>query len=67
MKILLNNRLEEISKEPLSIDEMLELKKFSFKMRIIKLNGVLIPKEKYASTFIHEGDNVNMLYLMSGG
>jgi thiamine biosynthesis protein ThiS len=67
MKILLNNRLEEFSKEPLSIDEMLELKKFSFKMRIIKLNGVLIPKEKYASTFIHEGDNVNMLYLMSGG
>ncbi|MCX6330912.1 MAG: sulfur carrier protein ThiS [Bacteroidia bacterium] len=67
MKILLNNRLEEFSKEPISINEMLELKKFSFKMRIIKLNGVLIPKEKYDSTFIHEGDNVNMLYLMSGG
>jgi thiamine biosynthesis protein ThiS len=67
MKILLNNRLEEFNKEPLSINEMLELKKFSFKMRIIKLNGVLIPKEKYDSTFIHEGDNVNMLYLMSGG
>jgi thiamine biosynthesis protein ThiS len=67
MKILLNNRLEEFSKEPLSINEMLELKKFSFKMRIIKLNGVLIPKEKYYSTFIHEGDIVNMLYLMSGG
>lgn len=67
MKILLNNRLEEFNMEPLSINEMLELKKFSFKMRIIKLNGVLIPKEKYDSTFIHEGDNVNMLYLMSGG
>lgn len=67
MKILLNNRLEEFNKESLSINEMLELKKFSFKMRIIKLNGVLIPKEKYDSTFIHEGDNVNMLYLMSGG
>jgi thiamine biosynthesis protein ThiS len=67
MKILLNNRDEEFSGETLTISEMLELKKFSFKMRIIKLNGVFIPKDKYDSTYIHEGDNVHMLYLMSGG
>jgi len=46
---------------------MLLLKKFSFKMRIIKINGILISKEKYDSTIIQEGDNVQMLYLMSGG
>ncbi len=46
---------------------MLELKKFSFRMRIIKINGALIPKEKYDSTIIKDGDNVQMLYLMSGG
>ena len=54
-------------KDSISISEMLELKKFSFKMRIIKINGVLISKEKYDSTLIHSGDNVQMLYLMSGG
>jgi thiamine biosynthesis protein ThiS len=67
MKILLNNREEEFRNETLSVSEMLILKKFSFKMRIIKINGVLISKEKYDSTIIHDRDVVQMLYLMSGG
>jgi sulfur carrier protein ThiS len=36
-------------------------------MRIIKINNLLIEKEKYDTTIIHDGDNVQMLYLMSGG
>ena len=67
MKILLNNREEEFEKNVISVSEMLILKKFSFKLRVIKINGVLIPKEKYDSTVIHHNDNVQMLYLMSGG
>jgi sulfur carrier protein len=67
MKFLLNNREEEIGKESISVNEMLLIKKFSFKMRIIKINGVLISKEKYDTTIIHDGDDVQMLYLMSGG
>jgi thiamine biosynthesis protein ThiS len=67
MKILLNDREEEFKKESLSVNEMLSLKKFSFKMRIIKINGALISKEKYETTFIHEGDDVKMVYLMCGG
>jgi sulfur carrier protein len=67
MKILLNNRKEEFIKETISVSEMLSLKKFSFKMRIIKVNGAFISKEKYDSTIIHDGDDVQMLYLMSGG
>jgi thiamine biosynthesis protein ThiS len=67
MKILLNNREEEFRNEAISVSEMLALKNFSFKMRIIKVNGLLISKEKYDSTIIHDGDNVQMLYLMSGG
>jgi sulfur carrier protein len=67
MKILLNNREEEIRKESISVNEMLLMKKFSFKMRIIKINGVLISKEKYDTTIIHDGDDIQMLYLMSGG
>jgi thiamine biosynthesis protein ThiS len=67
MKILLNNRKEEFSRDAMSVNEMLVLKKFSYKMRIIKINGLLISKEKYDSTIIHDGDDVQMLYLMSGG
>jgi sulfur carrier protein len=67
MKILLNNRQEEFAEETISVAMMIELKKFSFRMRIIKINGTLIPREKYDTTIIREGDNVQMLYLMSGG
>jgi sulfur carrier protein len=67
MKILLNNREEEFTRESISVDDLLIVKKFSFKMRIIKINGVFVPKEKYNTTFIHNGDDVQMLYLMSGG
>ncbi|HAM09306.1 MAG: thiamine biosynthesis protein ThiS [Bacteroidetes bacterium GWE2_41_25] len=67
MKIILNNREEEFTGESLSVMEMLEMKKFTFRMRIIKINGELIPKEMYDSAMIHEGDDVQMLYLMSGG
>jgi sulfur carrier protein len=67
MKINLNNREELFEKETISVNEMLLLKKFSFKMRIIKVNGTLIPKDKYDSTTIKNGDDVQMIYLMSGG
>ena len=67
MKILLNDRDEEFGEETISVSEMLLLKKFSFKMRMIKINGVLISKDNYNSTIVHDGDKVQMLYLMSGG
>jgi thiamine biosynthesis protein ThiS len=67
MKILLNDREEEFDRESMSVSEMLDLKKFSFRMRIVKINGELISKDKYGSTIIHDGDNIQMFYLMSGG
>lgn len=67
MKILLNNREEKFDRETITVSEMLELKKYSFRLRIIKINGILIPANNYDSAVIHEGDVVQMLYLMSGG
>ena len=67
MKITLNNREEEFEADSMTISTMLEIRKFTFRMRIIKINGGLIPRDKYGSTVIHDGDNVQMLYLMSGG
>lgn len=67
MKILLNNREEDFDKESLTVSEMLTIRKFTYRMRIVKINGVFIPAEKYNETVIHGGDNVQMIYLMSGG
>jgi sulfur carrier protein len=67
MKILLNNREEYFDKESLTINELLILKKLSFRLRIIKINGTLIQKDSYDNTYIKNDDNVQILYLMSGG
>ncbi len=39
----------------------------TFRMRIIKINGNLIEKNMYDTTVIKDGDNVQVIYLMSGG
>ncbi len=67
MKVILNNREEEFTGDKMSVTEMLMLKKFTFRMRIIKINGTLIPRENYDSATIRDGDNIQMIYLMSGG
>ncbi|MFP4488294.1 MAG: sulfur carrier protein ThiS [Bacteroidales bacterium] len=67
MKITLNNRPEEFDGDSMTVTEMLERKKFSFRMRIIKINGKLVKKQDYDKAVIKDGDNVQMLYLMSGG
>ena len=67
MKIILNTRDEEFDKESISVSEMLLLKKYSFRLRIIKINGALVSRELYDSTMIKNGDVVHMIYLMSGG
>jgi len=67
MKIILNNREEEFEADEMTVSEMLDLKKFTFKMRIVKINGELISRDKYNTTIIHDRDNIQMFYLMSGG
>ncbi len=67
MKIFLNNREEEFESEFLSVSELLDLKRLTFRMRIIKINSRFIPKDSYDDTIIRNGDDVQVLYLMSGG
>ena len=67
MKIILNNREEDFAVDRMTVTEMFNLKKFTFRMRIVKINGTLIPRESYDSSIIKDGDNVQMIYLMSGG
>jgi len=67
MNIILNNRPTSIDAETISISELIKLQKFSFKMLIIKLNGTLIKKENQSETLVKEGDNLDVIHLMSGG
>ncbi len=69
MIITLNNVSEpiDIKDDKISVAELLELKKFTYKMLIVKVNGKSIKKEEYPSAFISSGDNVQVIHLMSGG
>jgi len=67
MKIILNNRPEEFPDNQLTVQELLNLKNFTFKMLIIRINGNIVKKDQYKKTFIHDGDDVMVLHLISGG
>lgn len=67
MKITLNNRQEEFEAEELTIDELLKLKNFTFKMLVVKINGKVIRKHEYNTKAVKHGDNVTVLHLISGG
>ena len=67
MNIILNNTEQIIDKDTLTINELLQLRLYTFKMIVVKINGVLIKKSQYESTQIHDGDQVTILHLVSGG
>jgi thiamine biosynthesis protein ThiS len=67
MKIQLNNNPEEIPGDSVTVNELLKLKNFTFRMLVIKINGTLVQKTTYDSTRIHNGDDVHVLHLISGG
>ena len=67
MRIILNNRDEYFKEEEMTFEELLEQKKFTFRMLVTKLNGKLVKKELRDSTIIRDGDDVTVLHLVSGG
>jgi sulfur carrier protein len=67
MNIILNNNPETIEETNITVTNLLKVKKFTFKMLIIKINGRLIQKTDYETTTIHDGDDISVLHLISGG
>ncbi|MEN8154614.1 MAG: sulfur carrier protein ThiS [Acidobacteriota bacterium] len=68
MKIKLNNRDENLDGyEDVSVKELLKIKRFTFPMIIVKINGSLVKKEDFENTIIKNGDDVIALHLVSGG
>jgi sulfur carrier protein len=67
MNITLNNNPEKFDMDKCTVNELLRMKNFTFKMLIIKINGTLIKKDEYETALISDGDDVNVLHLISGG
>lgn len=67
MDIILNNRPESLDVEQLTVQELIERKNFTFKLLVTKINGNLVKKENRTEVSIHDGDDVAVIHLISGG
>lgn len=67
MKIILNNKSEVFDNESLTVNELLKVKRFTFKMLVVKINHDIIKKTDYDTACIKDGDDVMVLHLISGG
>ena len=67
MNIILNNRTQSFEENNLTVAQLLLIMKYSYKMLIIKVNNELVKKDQYESFKINDGDNVEVIHLMSGG
>jgi sulfur carrier protein len=64
--IKVNNRDFEWE-EGLTVQGLLDKKKYTYPKLIVKINNVLVPSEEYSSTVIHDGDDVKVIHLLAGG
>ena len=67
MKILLNNREETIPGDKITLAELIVFKNFTFKLLVTKVNGSLVKKTERTEAIIVDGDEVNVLHMISGG
>ncbi len=66
-KVFYVNEKELPWQEGLVVNDALRLMNYTFKMLVIKLNGVLVKKADYDSTIIPENADVKVIHLISGG
>ena len=69
MNLILNNRDEvlDTSKDILTINEIREMKKYSFRSLVVKVNGQLVKRNRYDEPVVKDGDKVDIIHLISGG
>ncbi len=67
MEITLNNEPMTIDGDSITVEKLLEMKRYTFKLRIVKVNGRIIDRDSYGEEMIRDGDTVQVIYLMSGG
>ncbi len=69
MNIVLNHSPEHIEtkQQSITVTELLKIKNFTFRMLVVKINDIVIKKDDYITATIKDGDNVQVIHLISGG
>lgn len=66
IRITLNGKAEEFDAEELSVQKLAEIRNLKG-FFAIELNLKIINKEEYTTTFIKDGDNVEIVSFAGGG
>ena len=53
--------------EGMTLKSLIKDLKYSFPTLMVKVNGELVPKEKYEETRIRDGDDINIIHPIAGG
>jgi sulfur carrier protein len=68
MQISINGEQNEFSEAAINISKLLEIQRVeSPEMIAVQINGEFVDKDKYHSTYLKSGDDVEFLYFMGGG
>jgi len=69
MNLILNHSPEVIitDQQTLTVAELLKIKTYTFKLLIVKINDNIVKRDDYATSTIKDGDNVQVIHLISGG
>ena len=51
----------------MTVESLMNMKKFTYSRIIVKINGKHIEQEDYTSTVINDEDDVQMIHLLAGG
>ena len=68
MTFTINGKADSVESQKLSVIELLKLKDVEMpEMVSVQLNGDILERSTFESTFVAEGDDVEFLYFMGGG
>ena len=65
-KITVNEQIIDWE-ENMTVDRILEIMKYTFKMIVVKVNGELVKKEQYKTRVVPESADVRVINLVAGG
>ena len=64
--ITVNGKPTELERG-LTVSALLEKLGFVWPMLVVRVNGRLVKRERYADTAVEDGDTVDVIHMMSGG
>ena len=68
MTVTINGQADTINGDKVSVLELLSIKDVEMPdMVSVQLNGDILDREKFESTYVQENDEVEFLYFMGGG